>query len=114
MSRIRLGGVAFAVVELAFLTKRFPPGYLTAAWALTGAFAFGTVVLLVLTRLERDDLLPAIGFAALVFDTAVIAAYAHDLLVRVRQPDALGARVRRRGSSSPLRPARGRAPARCC
>jgi signal transduction histidine kinase len=76
VSRIRLGGVAFAVVELAFLTKRFPPGYLTAAWALTGAFALGTVVLLVLTGLERDDLLPAIGFAALVFDTAVIAAYA--------------------------------------
>jgi signal transduction histidine kinase len=76
VSRIRLGGVAFAVVELAFLTKRFPPGYLTAAWALTGAFALGTVVLLVLTGLERDNLLPAIGFAALVFDTAVIAAYA--------------------------------------
>jgi|tagenome__1003787_1003787.scaffolds.fasta_scaffold20966182_2 signal transduction histidine kinase len=75
VSRVRLGGVAFAVVEIAFLTKRFPPGYLTAAWALTGAFALGTVVLLVLTSLERDDLLPATGFAALLFDTAVLAAY---------------------------------------
>src|SRR3954466_16177252 len=75
VSRVRLGGVAFAVVEVAFLTKRFPPGYLTAAWALTGAFALGTVVLLVLTSLERDDLLPATGFAALLFDTAVLAAY---------------------------------------
>src|SRR4051794_40553532 len=75
VSRVRLGGVAFAVVEIAFLTKRFPPGYLTAAWALTGAFALGTVVLLVLTSLERDDLLPATGFAALLFDTAVLAAH---------------------------------------
>src|SRR3954465_1127192 len=75
VSRVRLGGVAFAVVEIAFLTKRFPPGYLTAAWALTGAFALGTVVLLVLTSLERDDLLPVTGFAALLFDTAVLAAY---------------------------------------
>jgi signal transduction histidine kinase len=75
VSRVRLGGVAFAVIEIAFLTKRFPPGYLTAAWALTGAFALGTVVLLMLTRLERDDLLPVTGFAALVFDTAVLASY---------------------------------------
>src|SRR4051794_818016 len=75
VSRVRLGGVAFAVVEIAFLTKRFPPGYLTAAWALTGAFALGTVVLLVLTSRERDDLLPVTGFAALVFDTAVLGAY---------------------------------------
>src|SRR3954466_8659729 len=75
VSRVRLGGVAFAVVEIAFLTKRFPPGYLTAAWALTGAFALGTVVLLILTSLERDDLLPVTGFAALLFDTAVLAAY---------------------------------------
>src|SRR3954452_9570205 len=75
VSRVRLGGVAFAVVEIAFLTKRFPPGYLTAAWALTGAFALGTVVLLVLTSRERDDLLPVTGFAVLVFDTAVLGAY---------------------------------------
>jgi signal transduction histidine kinase len=75
VSRVRLGGVAFAVVEIAFLTKRFPPGYLTAAWALTGAFALGTVVLLMLTSVEREDMLPVTGFAALVFDTAVLASY---------------------------------------
>jgi signal transduction histidine kinase len=76
ISRVRVGGVAFAVIEIALFTERFPPGYRAAAWALTGAFAFGTAVLLLLTRLERDDLLPAIGLAALVFDTAVISAYA--------------------------------------
>jgi signal transduction histidine kinase len=76
VSRVRVAGVAFAVVEIAFLTERFPPGYRAAAWALTGGFALGTVVLLVLTRFERDDLLPATGLAALVFDTAVISAYA--------------------------------------
>jgi signal transduction histidine kinase len=76
VSRVRVAGVAFATLEIAFFTDDFPPGYRTAAWALTGAFAFGAAVLLILTRIERDDLLPATGFAALVFDTAVISAYA--------------------------------------
>jgi signal transduction histidine kinase len=75
ISRVRVGGVAFAILEIALFTNSFPPGYRTAAWALTGAFAFGTVVLLLLARLEGDDLLSATGFAALLFDTAVISAY---------------------------------------
>jgi signal transduction histidine kinase len=71
----RLGGVAFAVLEVGVFTQRFPSGYLEAAWALTAVFAAGTVVLLWLARSKHEDLLPAAGFAAVVFDTLVIAAY---------------------------------------
>jgi signal transduction histidine kinase len=75
VARVRVGGVLFAAVEIGVFTNDFPKGYEDAAWALTGAFAFGTVVLFLLAHLERDDLLPAVGFGALLFDTAVIAAY---------------------------------------
>jgi hypothetical protein len=76
VARVRLGGVVFAVLEVGVFTRRFPPGYLDAAWALTGAFAFGTLVLLWLSRADRSGLLRALGFAAVAFDTAVICAYA--------------------------------------
>jgi signal transduction histidine kinase len=72
---IRLGGVAFAVLQIAVLTQRFPPGYLDAAWALTGAFAAGTVLLLWLARVTPDRRLGQVGLAALAFDTAVVATY---------------------------------------
>ncbi|HZR96119.1 MAG TPA: ATP-binding protein [Gaiellaceae bacterium] len=76
VARVRVGGVAFAVVEIAFLTKSFPDGYETAAWALTGAFAAGALVLFALARSAPAAYLPAVGFGALCFDTAVISAYA--------------------------------------
>jgi signal transduction histidine kinase len=75
VARVRVGGVLFAALEIGVFTNTFPKGYEDAAWALTGAFAFGTAILFLLAQLERDDLLPAVGLAALLFDTAVIAAY---------------------------------------
>jgi signal transduction histidine kinase len=75
VARVRVGGVLFAALEIGVFTSNFPKGYEDAAWALTGAFAFGTVILFLLAHLERDDVLPTVGLAALLFDTAVIAAY---------------------------------------
>ena len=72
---VRLGGVVFAVLEVGVFTARFPPGYLQAAWSLTGAFAFGTVLFLWLAHSDNAGRLRAVGLAAVVFDTAVIAAY---------------------------------------
>ena len=72
---IRLGGVVFAVLQIAFFTQRFPPGYLDAAWALTGAFAAGTVLLFWLARAAPDGRLGQVGLAAIAFDTAVVATY---------------------------------------
>src|SRR5436305_630088 len=72
---VRLGGVAFAVLQIAFFTRRFPPGYLDAAWALTGAFAAGTVLLFWLARVAPDRRLGQVGLAAIAFDTAVVATY---------------------------------------
>jgi signal transduction histidine kinase len=76
VARVRLGGLVFAVLEVGVFTARFPPGYLDAAWALTGAFAVGTLVLLWLAHSDRPRRLQAVGFAAVAFDTAVICAYA--------------------------------------
>jgi signal transduction histidine kinase len=75
VGRVRLAGVVFAVLEVGVFTARFPPGYLDAAWALTGAFALGTVLLLWLSHSDRPAWLPALGFASVAFDTAVIGAY---------------------------------------
>jgi signal transduction histidine kinase len=75
VARVRLAGVVFAVLEVGVFTIRFPPAYLDAAWSLTGAFALGTLLLLWLSHSERPTWLPALGFASVVFDTAVITAY---------------------------------------
>jgi signal transduction histidine kinase len=75
ISWVRLGGVVFAVLEVGVFTTRFPPGYLNAAWAVTGSFAAGTVVLLALVRMERTEWLTAIGLGSLLFDSAVLASY---------------------------------------
>lgn len=72
---VRLVGLVFAVLEIAVFTPRFPPGYLDAAWAITGVFAFGALVLFRLAHSNRRERLRAVGFAAVAFDTAVIGAY---------------------------------------
>jgi signal transduction histidine kinase len=72
---VRLGAVVFAVLEVAVFTQRFPPGYLGAAWAITGVFSAGALVLFWLAHSDRRERLRAIGFAAVSFDTAVIGAY---------------------------------------
>lgn len=73
---LRLGGVAFAALEIGVFTHRFPPGYLTSAWAITGASGVGALVLFRLAHSDRRERLRAVGFAAVLFDTAVIGAYA--------------------------------------
>jgi signal transduction histidine kinase len=73
---VRLGGVAFAALEIGVFTPRFPPGYLSGAWAITGVFGLGTLVLFRLAHSDRREWLRAVGFAAVAFDTAVIGAYA--------------------------------------
>ena len=76
IAAVRLCGVLFAVLELGVFTEYFPPGYERAAWLVTLVFGIGAVVLAVAARGAREEWLPAFGFAALVFDTAVICSYA--------------------------------------
>ena len=75
IARVRLVGVVLAVLEVAIFTRRFVPGYLVAAWTLTGVFAAGTIVLLFLARSVSTKRLRLLGHAAVAFDTAVIVAY---------------------------------------
>lgn len=73
---VRVGGVGFAVLMVGLFSQDVAAGYRPAQWALTSAFAVGTLLLWVAAhRLDRRHL-PVVGVTALVFDTAVIAAYA--------------------------------------
>jgi K+-sensing histidine kinase KdpD len=74
---VRLGAVPFAIVEVALLTSHYPAGYEAWAWASTAAFAAGAVVIFVLCRTPVFARHPRlIGFLALLFDAAVVSAYA--------------------------------------
>ena len=73
---LRVVGVLFAIVEVGAFSPGRPSGYDAPQWALTGAFAVGALVLLYASRNVSGPRLEAVGFAALLFDTAVIAAYA--------------------------------------
>jgi signal transduction histidine kinase len=73
---LRVGGVLFAILEVGVFSPGRPSGYETPQWALTGAFAVGALVLLYASRNVGDLRLESVGFAALLFDTAVIGAYA--------------------------------------
>ena len=70
---IRLGALVFAVLEVGFFSHGYPRGYEGAAWATTGAFAVGAIVLWFLSQRAYSR---ATGFAALVFDSFVIATFA--------------------------------------
>ena len=75
IASIRLGAVAFAVVQVV-LSTGYPPGYLRDAWVITVLFAIGATVIFVLSRREmsrRWQLVLAVS--ALAFDTAVFSAY---------------------------------------
>jgi signal transduction histidine kinase len=75
IASIRLGAVAFAVVQVV-LSTGYPPGYLRDAWVITVLFAIGAAVIFVLSRREmsrRWQLVLAVS--ALAFDTAVFSAY---------------------------------------
>src|SRR5581483_6259481 len=71
----RAAAVAASVVQIVFLSSRFPSGYLPAAWALTGGYAVGTIVLFVLAQRVPDGALSSLGLVALVYDTSALAAY---------------------------------------
>ena len=49
---VRLIAVPFAVIEVAFLSNGYPPGYERWAWIVTGALAVGSGVLWLLARRE--------------------------------------------------------------
>jgi signal transduction histidine kinase len=76
MAWVRLVGVGFALLELGAFTTPFPPGYETPAWAITAVFAAGALVYFALAYRGRREWMRAVGLSALLFDTAVIAAYA--------------------------------------
>jgi signal transduction histidine kinase len=68
---VRLGAVPFAVLQVGLATG-YPPGYEAFAWALTGFFAVGAVVLYAVVR---DDASRTVQLVAMAFDFTVIAAY---------------------------------------
>jgi signal transduction histidine kinase len=74
---VRLGAVGFALFQLLVLSDEYPNRrYELYAWITTAALAAGAVVFVLLSR--RDLSLKAVrrvGFAALVFDSAIVAAY---------------------------------------
>src|SRR4051794_2164751 len=73
IARVRLAAVCFAVLEVGILSENYPPGYENYAWIATAVFAAGAVALYAAST--RGD--PrVVGLVALLFDTAVIAAFA--------------------------------------
>jgi signal transduction histidine kinase len=75
IASVRLGGVLFAVLQVA-LSSGYPPGYERDAWIVTVLFAIGSVIVFVLSR--RDMPRPrqlGLALSALVFDTSILAAY---------------------------------------
>jgi signal transduction histidine kinase len=73
---VRLGGVAFALVEVAFFSTDVPHGYRRLEWLLLAIFAVGAAALFVVSRrMEPRHALP-VGLVALAFDTAVIGGFA--------------------------------------
>jgi signal transduction histidine kinase len=70
---VRLVAVVLAALQVGVFADDFPPGYERWAWFLTAAFAVVALVLFVLSRYEHRPRI--VGFAALVADTVVVAAY---------------------------------------
>jgi signal transduction histidine kinase len=75
IANVRIGAVAFAVVQVV-LSTGYPPGYEARAWAVTVVFAVGSAMLFILSRrnLPRDRQV-LVAVTALTFDTAVICGY---------------------------------------
>ncbi|HYZ76852.1 MAG TPA: HAMP domain-containing sensor histidine kinase [Gaiellaceae bacterium] len=73
---VRLGGLAFGILEVGAFSVDYPAGYEPWAWGLTGLFAIGAAVLFVLARRGDPRRAQALSVAALAFDTAVVCAYA--------------------------------------
>ncbi|MDQ3858261.1 MAG: ATP-binding protein [Actinomycetota bacterium] len=76
ISWIRLGAVAWAVLEVAVVTHGYPPGYQAYAWATTAVLAVGAAVLAWLARRRLEGRRQAIlSLSALAFDTGIVFAY---------------------------------------
>jgi signal transduction histidine kinase len=73
---IRLGGAAFAILEVGLFSTNPLPSYRPAQWSITGVFVAGSLTLGAVTRIAPDGWIPVLGLTALVFDTAAIGAYA--------------------------------------
>jgi signal transduction histidine kinase len=73
---IRLGGAAFALLEVAVFSTNPLPSYRPAQWSITGVFVAGSLALWAVTRIAPETWMPVVGPTALVFDAAVIGAYA--------------------------------------
>jgi signal transduction histidine kinase len=75
IGRIRLGAIIFAIFQVT-LTSGYPPGYEAGAWAATGGFAAGSLILFLISRRDLSRIAQVrLGFSALVFDFAVVSAY---------------------------------------
>ena len=73
---VRLAAVAWAIIEVGFVSHGYPPGYQRWAWATTAVLAVGAVAFLLLARGNpRPRRLAALGFAATVFDVAIVYAF---------------------------------------
>jgi signal transduction histidine kinase len=73
---IRLGGATFALLEVAIFSTNPLPSYRAAQWSITGVFVAGSLGLWAVTRIAPEAWMPVVGPTALVFDAAVIGAYA--------------------------------------
>jgi hypothetical protein len=74
---VRAGAVGFAFLQVALLRDDYPNArYEAAAWLTFAALAVGAAVFFWLSRRPMSDrMLARVGFAALVFDTAVVSAF---------------------------------------
>jgi len=75
LARVRLFGVAFALLELTAFSSASPPGYEGAGWAITGVFAAGSLAFCWLAYRGPREWLRVVGLSALLFDTAIVGAY---------------------------------------
>jgi signal transduction histidine kinase len=91
IARVRLGGFAFAVLQVVLFPDDFPSRrYELAAWITTAVLGVGALVSFWLLRRPMSKrTLDVFGFGALLFDTAVVSAfvliYSFELGTPVRQ-----------------------------
>jgi signal transduction histidine kinase len=73
---VRLLAVPFVIVEVGVVSSGYPPGYERLAWITTAGLAAGAVIFWLLARRDFGfGPQKLVGFAALAFDTAVVAAF---------------------------------------
>jgi signal transduction histidine kinase len=83
---IRLGAVPFAIFQT-IVASPYPSDREVWAWATTGAFAVGAVVIFVLSRRDLDvESSKRLGLAALAFDFAVVTSYILVLTFQMETP----------------------------